>query len=186
MSQEELYELVEGCNRNNRAAQEALYKYFYADMFRVCQRYADDSHDVLTILNDAFLKIFKSISTYKNELGNFKSWLKTIVINTAIDHVRHHKKDIRLLHIDHIQEPSNDDFQLIYDWKQEEVLHHFKLLPAVTRLVLNLFAFNGYSHKDIAEQLDISETTSRWHLFEARKRLKSSMQLKQSKMVKYE
>ncbi|MBC7508002.1 MAG: sigma-70 region 4 domain-containing protein [Ferruginibacter sp.] len=65
-------------------------------------------------------------------------------------------------------------------------MQHFKQLPAVTRVVINLFALDGYSHKDIAEQLNITETTSRWHLAEARRRLKNALQLQQHKMVKYE
>jgi len=186
LSDEELHELIKGCNRNSRLAQENLYTHFYADMFRTCQRYTEEPHDALTILNDAFLKVFKSISTYRKELGNFKPWLKTIVINTAIDHTRRNRSDIRLIHIDQIVEQGDDDFHLNYNWEQEGLLQHFKLLPPVTRVVMNLFAFDGYSHKDIAEELNISETTSRWHLAEARKRLKNSLQLKQSKMVKYE
>jgi len=167
-------------------AQEKLYKYFYADMFRVCQRYTEQPHEALTILNDAFLKIFRSISTYNKGLGKFRPWLKTIIINTAIDHARRHKKEIRLIHIDHIGEQGDDNYQLSYNWNHEEILQHFKLLPTVTRVVINLFAIDGYTHKDIAEELNISETTSRWHLAEARKRLKNSMQLKQSKLAKNE
>ncbi len=184
--EEDLHQLIKECNRNNRLAQEKLYKYYYEDMFRTCQRYTEDAHDALSILNDAFLKVFLNISQYKKEAGNFKAWLKTIVINTAIDHTRRCKKNIRLIHIDSIGEQGNDDFTLHYNWKQEELLQHFKQLPAVTRVVINLFAFDGYSHKDIAAQLNITETTSRWHLAEARKRLKNTMQLKQPKMVKYE
>ena len=173
--------LIEHCKCNNRAAQEELYKYFYADMFRLCQRYARDPHEALTILNDAFLKVFRNIGQYNTALGIFKSWLKTIIINTAIDYTRRSKREAYVIHIDQLQEHGNDDFQLAYNWKLEELLHHFNLLPSVTRIVVNLFAFDGYTHKDIAEQLNISETTSRWHLAEARKRLRVSMQLKQSK-----
>lgn len=186
MNQNELYEVIEGCNRNNRAAQETLYKHFYADMFRVCQRYTDDPHEALSIVNDSFLKVFKSIAQYKQTLAPFKPWLKTIVINTAIDHLRKHKKDMRLVHIDQVQEQGDDDFKLNYNWKHEELMYHFNRLPTVTRLVINLYAFDGYSHKDIAEQLDISETTSRWHVAEARKRLKVSLQLNKNKMAKHE
>lgn len=186
MSPQELDGLIKACTHNDRVAQENLYKYFYADMFPTCQRYTDDPHHALTILNDAFLKVFRSIAQYQNNLGNFKSWLKTIVINTAIDHTRRIKKETHIIHIDQVQEQGDDDFQLNYNWKQEEILQHFKMLPTVTRVVINLFAFDGYSHKDIAEQLNITETTSRWHLAEARKRLKSSMQLKQTKLAKYD
>lgn len=186
MSQEELHELIDECTHNSRLAQEELYKYFYTEMFRKCQCYTDDPHDALTILNDAFLKAFRSIATYKKDLGNFKSWLKTIMINTAIDHTRRCKKQTHLIHIDQIQEQGEDDLLLNYYWNLEEILQHFKLLPTITRIVINLFAFEGYSHKDIADQLNISENTSRWHLAEARKRLKNSLQLKQSKLAKYD
>lgn len=186
MSAKELDELIRDCARNNRFAQENLYKYFYSEMFSTCQRYTEHPHETLTILNDSFLKVFRCISIYKKELGNFRSWLKTIVINTAIDHTRRCKKDIRLIHIDHIEEPGEEDFILNYNWKQEEILQHFKILPNVTRIVINLFAFDGYTHKDIAEELNISETTSRWHLAEARKKLKSAMLLKKDKLARYE
>lgn len=181
LTEQELSALIDRCRQNNRSAQEDLYKYFYADMFRLCQRYARDQHEALTILNDAFLKVFCNIAQYKRNLGVFKSWLKTIVIHTAIDHTRRSKREAYVIHIDQLQEQGDDDFQLVYNWKVEELLHHFNLLPSVTRIVVNLFAFDGYTHKDIAEQLNITETTSRWHLAEARKRLSRSMQLKQSK-----
>jgi RNA polymerase sigma-70 factor (ECF subfamily) len=181
LTEEELNQLIEKCKTNNRIAQENLYKYFYADMFRTCQRYSQHPHEALTILNDAFLKVFCHITRYNKDLGNFKSWLKTIIINTAIDYTRRSKKETYLIHIDQLQEKGDDDFQMNYNWKREEILHHFNLLPTVTRIVVNLFAFDGYTHKDIAEQLNISETTSRWHLAEARKRLRGTMQLKQSK-----
>jgi RNA polymerase sigma-70 factor (ECF subfamily) len=186
LTQLALDELIDGCCHNNRTAQENLYKHFYADMFRTCQRYAENPHDALTILNDAFLKVFRSISQYQHGLGNFKAWLKTIVINTAIDHTRRCKKEMQLVHIDQVAEQGDEDFQMNYNWKQEEILHHFKQLPHVTRVVINLFAFDGYTHKDIAAQLNISETTSRWHLAEARKRLRTSMQITQNKLAKYE
>lgn len=181
LTEEALSGLIEQCKANTRASQEALYKYFYPDMFRLCQRYASDPHEALTILNDGFLKAFCNINKYNKSLGIFKSWLKTIIINTAIDYTRRSKREAYVIHIDQVQEQGNDDFQLAYNWKLEELLHHFNLLPSVTRIVVNLFAFDGYTHKDIAEQLNISETTSRWHLAEARKRLRGSMQLKQSK-----
>jgi RNA polymerase sigma factor (sigma-70 family) len=181
LTEETVGRLIEECKANDRAAQEMLYKYFYPDMFRLCQRYAQHPHEALTILNDAFLKVFRNITQYNKDLGIFKSWLKTIIINTAIDHTRRSKRETYVIHIDQLQEQGDDDFQLAYNWKLEELLHHFNLLPSVTRIVVNLFAFDGYTHKDIAEQLNISETTSRWHLAEARKRLRGSMQLKQSK-----
>jgi RNA polymerase sigma factor (sigma-70 family) len=181
LSEATIYAWIEGCRKNDRQSQEAMYRHFYNDMYVTCKRYADDPHDALTILNDGYLKAFSNISKYRPELGNFKPWLKTIIIHTAIDFTRKQKQSTQIIHIDNIREQGQEDFILNYNWKQEEILQHFKTLPSVTRLVINLFAFDGYSHKDIAEELDISETTSRWHVSEARKRLKVSMQLVQHK-----
>lgn len=182
----ELQEIIECCITNNRIGQEKLYKYYYAEMYRTCQRYTDDAHEAMTILNDAFLKAFRNITQFNNTIGSFTPWLKTIVINTAIDHVRACKTKPGFVQIDQAAEVGSNDFQLIFNWKQEELVHHFKQLPNITRVVLNLFAFDGYTHKDIAGHLNITETTSRWHLAEARKKLKLSMQLKTHKTAKYE
>lgn len=155
-------------------------------MFRTCQRYTDDPHIALTILNDAFLKVFRSMLQYKEQLGSFRSWLKTVVINTAIDHTRKQKGENQVVHIDTVQERGDDDYDLHYTWNHEAITQHLKLLPPITRIVINLFAFDGYTYKDIAAQLDITEATSRWHVAEARKRLKKSMQLNQPKLARNE
>ena len=181
LSQDELYKLIDGCRRNNRDAQEKIYKHFYNDMFVICKRYAEHAHDTLTILNDGFLKAFTNIDRYKNELGSFAPWLKTIIINTAIDYTRSNKRGAQIIHIDSILEQGNDDFQLNFNVYQQEISQHLNLLPAVTRIVINLFAFDGYDYKEIATMLGISESTTRWHVSEARKKLKRSMQLKQTK-----
>lgn len=163
---------------NDRLAQEKLYKHFYADMFRVCRQYTDDAHNALTILNDGFLKVFRNISQYQSSIGSFNAWVKTIMVNTAIDHIRKDKRKPAHVHLEAVHEPGDDDLRMASHWKQEELSQHFKLLPAITRLVLSLVAFEGYTHKDISQHLNITETTSRWHLAEARKRLRVSMQLK--------
>lgn len=150
-------------------------------MFVTCKRYAEHSHDALTILNDGFLKAFTNIAKYSIDLGDFKPWLKTIIINTAIDHTRNQKRGIQLIHIDNIREQGNNDFQLNFNHTMEDVAQHLKVLPSVTRVVINLFAIDGYDYKEIAEKLGISESTSRWHVSEARKKLKQSMKFQLSK-----
>ena len=135
LSQDELYKLIDGCRRNNRDAQEKIYKHFYNDMFVICKRYAEHAHDTLTILNDGFLKAFTNIDRYKNELGSFAPWLKTIIINTAIDYTRSNKRGAQIIHIDSILEQGNDDFQLNFNVYQQEISQHLNLLPAVTRIL---------------------------------------------------
>ncbi len=155
-------------------------------MFSTCLRYTSDHHAALTILNDAFLKVFLHVDQFNDRVGGFRPWLKTVVIHTAIDYTRKLKKQTHIIHIDHVPEEGADDFDLRHNWKQEEIGEHLKMLPPVTRMVINLFAFDGYTHKDIAEQLNITESTSRWHVGEARKRLRNSMDLKQAKLVHHE
>lgn len=151
-------------------------------MYKQCQRYVSDPHTTLTILNDSFLKVFKNIALYREECGLFRAWLKTIVVHTAIDHLRKKKNELSVIHIDSVQETGEDDFHIYYKWNHEQLVAHLLQLPPVTRLVVNLVAFDGYSHKEIATALNISETTSRWHLAEARKRLKQLLHLNDTKM----
>jgi len=181
LNQDELYELIKGCRQNSRDAQEKIYKHFYAEMFVICKRYAEHSHDALTILNDGFLKAFMHITKYRTEAGSFTPWLKTIIINTAIDYTRSVKRGAHIIHIDSVHEQGDDDVYLSSTQYREEIMEHLKLLPPVTRIVINLFAFDSYDYKEIATTLGISESTTRWHVGEARKKLKRSMQLKQIK-----
>lgn len=178
MSQDELNKLIDECGHNDRSAQETVYKYFYKEMYVICNRYAEHRHDAQSILNDGFLKAFKNIARFNNTLSQFDSWLKTIMINTAIDHTRSIKRKSNTISIDHAPEPGNDDFELNYIVQKQDILRHLNLLPAVTKMVINLSAFEGYAYKDIAALLGISESTARWHVGEARKKLKQSLQIK--------
>ncbi len=178
LSQDELNKLIDECGCNDRSAQETVYKYFYKEMYVICNRYAEHRHDTQTILNDGFLKAFKNIARYNNNLGQFDSWLKTIMINTAIDHTRSIKRKSNTIPIDHAPEQGNDDFGLNFIVQKQDISRHLNLLPAVTKMVINLSAFEGYPYKDIAALLGISESTARWHVGEARKKLKQSLQIK--------
>lgn len=167
--------ILEACRQNRREGQEKLYKLYYAEMIRVCQRYTDsDDQHTLTILNDAFLKAFKNIQQYNPALGHFTAWLKTIMVNTALSHIRTRKKQIELVHIEQLPEVADNDL-MMHKFQLQEVMLHVRSLPSITRLVFNLSVFDGYSHRDIAQELSITENTSRWHLSEARRRLREKM-----------
>lgn len=181
MNHNELYELIEGCRRNERDAQKAIYEYYYSEMFALCKRYAEHSHDALSIMNDGFLKAFMNIARYRQDKGSFTPWLKTIIINTAIDFTRSIKKTAQVIHIDSVLEQADEDFQLGFKQYKEELAQHLQLLPPITRIVINLFAFDSYDYKEIAGMLGISESTTRWHVGEARKKLRRSLQLTQVK-----
>ncbi|BAV04057.1 RNA polymerase sigma factor [Filimonas lacunae] len=154
---------------------------FYADMYRHCRRYITDPHTILSVLNDAFMKVFKNIEAYKGDGSLFRAWMKKVLMNTIIDHLRVTKAQLYVVHMDEVRELGEDDFYMDSKWSREQLGIHLAALPPVTRLVTSLFAFEGYTHQEISLALDISEKTSRWHLFEGRKKLKQMLCLKSTK-----
>ena len=128
----------------------------------------------MQVLNDGFLKVFKSIKTYDSSKANIYTWIRKIMINTAIDFLR--KKPIVYTNdISAILETTPIDNKAIQQMDADELLGLIKRLPRATQLVFNLYTVEGYNHREIAEMLQISEGTSKWHLSEARKQLKNSI-----------
>jgi RNA polymerase sigma-70 factor (ECF subfamily) len=164
--------LIKGCLNNDRTAQEHLYKRYYHAMMALCVRYTKDRNDALEILNDAFLKVFKRLIQYDAAKGSLYTWMKRIVINTAIDFLRkqqaYHNMEVMLVD----EEEPGIENEAVGKMNGEELLKIIRQLPAVTRLVFNLYVVDGYNHREIGVMLGISEGTSRWHMSEARRRLK--------------
>jgi RNA polymerase sigma-70 factor (ECF subfamily) len=164
--------LIKGCLNNDRKAQEHLYKRYYHAMMALCVRYTKDRNDALEILNDAFLKVFKRLIQYDAAKGSLYTWMKRIVINTAIDFLRkqqaYHNMEVMLVD----EEEPGIENEAVGKMNGEELLKIIRQLPAVTRLVFNLYVVDGYNHREIGVMLGISEGTSRWHMSEARRRLK--------------
>lgn len=172
MRQKELNDTIIACKTNNPIAQEKLYKHFFALMFAICKDYSDNEQTIVSLINEGFLKIFMNIQTFEFSKGNFEGWAKRIMTNTAIDYYRSQKNKNKIVELndDHgvekvLQQNSNNHVE-------EEVLYLIKNMPAVTQKVFSLHIFKGYSHKEIADMLDIAESTSRWHVAEARKSLR--------------
>jgi RNA polymerase sigma-70 factor (ECF subfamily) len=166
--------LIKGCKANERQAQEGLYKLYYADMLRICFRYlkSDDlAHDALSV---GFLKIFQHIQTFDAKKGEFGAWIRTLMVRSCIDISRREAKFNETISQDEIEEvfiqPSVLDKLFV-----EDLLKLIRLLPTATQLVFNLSVIDGYSHKEIGEHLNITESTSRWHLSEAKKQLRKML-----------
>lgn len=172
MQPHELNDIITACKTNDSIAQEKLYKYYFALMFTICKTYSQDQQTIISIINEGFLKIFRHIKTYDIAKGSFEGWAKKIITNTAIDYSRSLKNKSQYLSIeeDHSREKALQ--HLPHNYAEEEVLYLIKKLPAVTQKVFSLHIFKGYSHKEIAQMLDMAESTSRWHVAEARKNLK--------------
>lgn len=165
--------LVKGCINNDRKAQEALYKLFHADMLRVCYSYLPDAALAREAFNTGFLKVFQSIKNFDSEKGELGGWIRKIMIYTSIDLCR---KELKFTAITDIPQEEEGFFippSILEKLYFEDVLKYVRRLPFATQTVFNLSVLDGFSHKEISEQLNISEGTSRWHLAEAKKQLRA-------------
>jgi RNA polymerase sigma-70 factor (ECF subfamily) len=168
----DINDIIIACKTNNPIAQEKLYKHFFALMFTICKEYSDNEQTIVSLINEGFLKIFMNIRTFEFSKGNFEGWAKRIMTNTAIDHYRSEKSKNKIVELNEDHSVEKELQQNLPDHVEEEVLYLIKNMPAVTQKVFSLHIFKGYSHKEISGMLDIAESTSRWHVAEARKNLR--------------
>lgn len=168
-------QLVQSCAANDRRSQELLYKQFHKPLLALCFRYTRNQEDAIELLHNGFLKIFKHIGEFDQLKSSLFTWANTIMVRVAIDFLRKKKVEIVSVEWTDATEPSVDADILLYR-SAEEIMMFLKRLPAATSTVFNLYVVEGYSHKEIAGLLGISEGTSKWHLSEAKKQL--AIQLK--------
>ncbi len=166
--------LVNGCISNSRKAQEVLYKQFYGPMLSICLRYTRNEEDAIEVLHNGFLKVYKNIHTYNAAKASLYTWIRTIVVHTAIDFIRQ-KGKFQTIELEKAEEPAIDA-DAIQRMSSQELLQLVQQLSPATRTVFNLYVIEGYNHREIANLIGISEGTSKWHLSEARKQLKQLLQ----------
>lgn len=175
MSQVSLEILLAGCLRDEPAAQTAFYRHFAPDLLGVCLRYAHSRADAQDILQEAFIRIFERLRQYQGS-GSLEGWLKRVVVTTAVNHyhneLRYWKRNVELTETHHITADGND---LLSQLSATDLLGLISQLPTGYRLVLNLYCIEGYSHKEIAQQLGIDERTSSSQLHRARRQLQAMM-----------
>ena len=159
-------ELIKGCLRRERAAQQQLFDLYSSKMYGLCYRYVRHAMEAEDILVTAFTKIFERIGQFKGE-GSFEGWMRRIMVNEALTHLR--KSRTMYLETELEQADREPDYDRLSDHLEEEdLLKMIQELPPGYRLVFNMYAIDGYSHKEIAEQLGISENTSKSQLSRAR------------------
>lgn len=173
MRSDALEDIIAGCKKNELKSQEMLYKHFYGYAMSVCLIYSDNRDDAVEIMNDGFMKIFKSIKK-QQEPKALKSWLRRIMVNTAIDHYRKNQKHRHHLDLDTGQQGSGER-EIYGNLAASEILNLVQKLPTSYRTVFNLYVMEGYSHKEIAEKVGISEGTSRANLSYANKQLRKML-----------
>lgn len=146
-------------------------------MMALCVRYTRNSEDALEVMNDGFLKVFRNIGNYAPDKASFYTWIRTIIIHTAIDYLRKQQGYPETGELTEGAEEPTIDNAALSRLSGEEMLKMIRQLPAATGLVFNLYAVDGFTHREIGNLLGISEGTSRWHLSEARKQLKTLVYL---------
>lgn len=170
----DIEQLVEDCKRNNRRAQEQLYRQFYNYAMAIALRYARDEMDAADIMSHAFVKIFKSIHTYDASKGALATWIRRIVMNEGLDHLKARERFSKDVELETVPEPEISN-TVLERMGAEEIMKLIHKLPPATHAVFILYAVEGYTHREIAERLAISEGTSKWHLSEARKQLQQQI-----------
>jgi len=167
-------DIIKGCAAGKTDAQEALYKKYSGKLFGISLRYTKDYSAAEDVLHEGFIKIFNNISSYKGT-GSFEGWMRRIVINTALERFR---KNFQMYSISEVneQEDSLKYNHILTDIAAKDLLNLIQELPAAYKMVFNLYAIDGYTHKEIGEILNISEGTSKSNLSRARKLLQDKIQ----------
>lgn len=159
-----------GCLKNQASAQRELYNRYSPKMLAVCYRFAHNREDAEDMLQEGFIKIFSQIHTFQNK-GAFEGWIRRITVHTCINHLKKNKRfneSVDIIYASSIQVREESVPSIV---QAKQVVECIRMLPMGYRTVLNLYAIEGYSHKEIGEMLDIEESTSRSQYTRARQML---------------
>jgi RNA polymerase sigma factor (sigma-70 family) len=167
--------LIKECISGNRIAQKKLFEKFAPKMMFVCLRYCKNQNDAEDVLQEAFVKVFSSISNYKQE-GSFEGWIRRIFVNSCLDFLRKQKQMSFTASLDDVDFKLTDEYSTSQNIEAEDLMKIIELLPKGYQVVFSLFAIEGYSHKEIGELLSISEDTSKSQYFRARASLKAYLE----------
>ncbi len=166
-------EIIEGCIRKNRVAQETLYKELSPRMMAICYRFSHNREDAEDMLQEGFIKVLTQIHTFENK-GPVEAWVRRIIVYTCINYLKKHRKLDDIVDLSYVSDVSLYNENTVTTALQgKQILECVRTLPIGYRTVFNLFALEGYSHKEIAEMLSIGESTSRSQYTRAKTMLES-------------
>ena len=173
-------ELIDGCLKKDRLAQRKAYEQFAPRMLSLCFRYMKDEFEAEDAMTNGFLKVFSKIDQFKSE-GSFEGWVRRIMVNECLNQLRKQRLMYADIEIENVS--NNKDFS-VYESEldAEELMHFVHQLPAGYGAVFNMYAIEGYSHKEIAEMLGINENTSKSQLSRARNFLQKLINEHDSKL----
>ena len=174
----ELQNIIEGCIKGKRKSQKQLFEKYYGKMKAVCMRYARDEDEAQDMVQNGFIKVFDKLAVY-NFTGSFEGWVRRIMVNTAIDFIRKHKKNTYSLEDEgNLTDEAEDGIVLDEElgelnFKAKKAVEAISKLSDGYKMVFNLYVMEGYTHKEIAEYIGISEGTSKSNLAKAKQKLRA-------------
>lgn len=176
--QKDIEKLIKGCLKADKNCQNLLYKSLYSRMMSVCLRYSEDSMQAKDIFQEAMLKVFKNLENY-NYQGVFEAWARRIFVNHAIDYIRRNKKYFQDFKDNTLYENIEDEAIVLFDDEEipdidtNVILNYIQELSPAYRTVFNMYIIEDYTHKQIAEKLNISIGTSKSNLAKAKVQLRN-------------
>lgn len=165
--------IVQGCVKADREFQKTFYKMYYGFSMAICMRYCNAKDDAMEVVNDGFMKIYRELHNFKPAYENYetslKGWMRSIMVNTAIDHFRKNNKNHFLVEIkdDHLETIDVHE-TAINKLSYKEIMDVVRRLSPAYRIVFSLYVIEGYKHEEIAEQLNIAIGTSKSNLAKAK------------------
>ncbi|MDR1652910.1 MAG: RNA polymerase sigma factor [Prevotellaceae bacterium] len=165
-------ELIAACKRDEMWAKKALYERFAPAMYSICARYCGRSDAARDVLQDAFIKVFTKIAEFRGD-GSFEGWLRRVFVTTALERFRSRREVPLDIYLEETIE--NQEFSILEKLSADDLHKMISELPDNCRTVFNLYAIEDYSHKEIAQMLNIKEVTSRSYFFRAREILKTKI-----------
>ena len=152
--------ILQGCLRKDSLCQRELYNHFSPRMLSVCYRFSQSREDAEDMLQEGFIKVFTQLQTFEGK-GAFEGWIRRIIVHTCINFLKKHKKFNESIGLEYAEDLSAKEESIASVMQGRQVIECLRQLPMGYRTVLNLYAIEGYSHKEIGEMLEIGESTSR-------------------------
>lgn len=167
-------QLVDACMSGDRLALKRLYDTYAQRMMPICVRYTNDYESAKDLLHDGFLKVFSHLGDYRGQ-GSFDGWMRRIFVNTALEQLRKLTDRPYMVDVEEARSLSSLDVSVLDKMSMQEILDCIQLLPESYRAVFNMAVLDDYSHREIAEQLGITESSSRVYLMRAKQQLQEML-----------
>ena len=169
-------QIIAGCKNGDAHAQKQLYERYKGKMMGVCLRYASNRAEAHDIFQEGFIKVFRDLHQYQ-PVGAFGAWIRRVMINTALKHIRREKRHLFTpIEVSDIEDTYQTNEDVFSSFREKALLKMVQQLPEGYRMVFNLYVIEGYSHKEIAEQLEVSLSTSKTQLRKAKGALRKMIE----------